>query len=268
MTTLTIRDRLNDPKQLAEIAKALPKHMSAERMARVVMTAMTRTPLLAECEPASFFKCLLDLSQWGLEPNGRDAHLIPFRNNKRGVVECQLILDYKGLVQLIMRTGNVASIHADKVCDADEFEVNCGQIVRHSINYRKPRGDAYAYHCIITMKDGSRKCEVMTMEEVDAIRRRSKSANNGPWVTDYDEMAKKTVFKRASKWVEVSPEIREAIAHDDRDYIDGRVTRSETIGIDATEMAAMLAAPVADEAEPEAVAATALFESSPDAASE
>lgn len=130
------------------------------------------------------------------------------------------------MVELILRTGNVSGIHTDKVCEADEFVYDCGQVVKHTIDFRKPRGDAYAYVCIITRKDGSRKCEVMTRDEVDAIRKRSKSANNGPWVTDFDEMAKKTVFKRASKWCELSSEIRDAIEHDDRDTIDGRVTRS------------------------------------------
>ena len=79
---LSIRDHLESPELLAEIEKALPSHMSAERMARVAITAMMRTPDLAKCTQASFFKCLLDLSSWGLEPDGRRAHLIPFRNSK------------------------------------------------------------------------------------------------------------------------------------------------------------------------------------------
>jgi recombination protein RecT len=195
-------------------------------MVRVACTAMLRTPKLAECDQTSFFNAMLQLSQWGLEPDGRRAHLIPFRNNRENRTECQLIIDYKGLVELILRSGNVASIHADKVCDADEFVYDCGQIVSHRIDFRKPRGEVFAYYCIITRKDGTKKCEVMSREEVDAIRKRSKSANNGPWVTDFDEMGKKTVFKRASKWCELSSEIRDAIEHDDRDTIEGRVTRS------------------------------------------
>jgi recombination protein RecT len=241
---MTLRDKLNNPAQLQEIARALPKHMNADRMARVTLTQMTRTPKLAECEPASFFQCLMTCSQWGLEPDGRHAHLIPFENRKRGVVECQLIIDYKGFVQLAMRTGNIASIHCDSVCENDEFDYDCGEVLRHKIDFRKPRGEAYAFVCIIKMKDGGKKCEVMTRDEVDAIRKRSRSANNGPWVTDFNEMAKKTVFRRASKWIELSSEIRDAFDHDDKDYVDGRVTARQTAAITtADDLTAMLAKP-------------------------
>jgi recombination protein RecT len=241
---MTLRDKLNNPAQLQEIARALPAHMSADRMARVTLTAMTRTPKLSECEPASFFQCLMTLSQWGLEPDGRHAHLIPFENRKRGVVECQLIIDYKGFVQLAMRTGNIASIHCDAVCENDEFDYDCGEVLRHKIDFRKPRGEAYAFVCIIKMKDGGKKCEVMTRDEVEAIRKRSRSANNGPWVTDFTEMAKKTVFRRASKWIELSSEIRDAFEHDDKDYVDGRVTARQTAAITtADDLTQMLAKP-------------------------
>jgi recombination protein RecT len=244
-TQLTIRDRLQSDAFRDQIAMVLPNHIKPERMVRVACTAMLRTPKLAECDQTSFFNAMLQLSQWGLEPDGRRAHLIPFRNNRENRTECQLIIDYKGLVELILRAGNVASIHADKVCDADEFVYDCGQILSHKIDFRKPRGDVFAYYCIITRKDGTKKCEVMSREEVDAIRKRSKSASNGPWVTDFDEMAKKTVFKRASKWCELSSEIRDAIEHDDRDTVDGRVTRS---AVTADEIGRLLApAPTADD---------------------
>jgi recombination protein RecT len=218
-TKLTIRDRISSEAFTSEIAKVLPKHITPERMARAAATAINRTPLLAECDQASFFLAMMSLSQWGLEPDGRNAHLIPFRNNKKGIVECQLIIDYKGLVELIERSGLVSKIHADKVCENDDFVYDCGDVRRHAIDFRKPRGAVFAYYAIIEKKDGSRKCEVMSVDEVSDIRKRSRSANNGPWVTDFDEMAKKTVFKRASKWVSLSAEIREAIQHDDKDYV-------------------------------------------------
>lgn len=240
---LTIRERLESPEFADQIARVLPKHISPERMARVAATAIMRTPKLRDCDQASFFNAMLQLSQWGLEPDGRRAHLIPFENRRRGVVECQLILDYKGIVELALRSGNISAIHTDKVCENDDFEYDCGQVIRHKIDFRKPRGDAYAYVCIITRKDGSKKCEVMSRDEVDKIRSRSKSKDNGPWVTDYDEMARKTVFKRASKWVELSPEIRDAIEVDDQDYVNGRVTGSYSEPVDTDGLAALLESP-------------------------
>lgn len=206
-----------------QIAAVLPKHITEERMVRAAITATMRTPLLAQCDQASFFNQMLLLSQFGLEPDGRRAHLIPFWNTKRKVYECQLILDYKGVVELILRTGAVSTIHADKVCENDEFVYNCGQVEKHRVDFRHPRGPAYAYYCVITRKDGTRKCEVMSVDEVNQIRARSKSAESGPWVTDYDEMAKKTVFKRASKWVELSSEIRGILDADNDLVIDASV---------------------------------------------
>lgn len=212
---LTIRQVLTTAAFKEQVSRALPKHMNADRMARVALTALTRTPKLADCDQASFLKCMMDLSAWGLEPNGREAHLIPFYNNKRGCMECQLIIDYKGIVELIRRTGLVSVIHADTVCDKDEFEYDRGQLITHKPNYREPRGPMYAVYALIRFKDGAEQCTVMTMDEVQAIRKRSKSANNGPWVTDFDQMALKTVFKRLSKWISLSPEIRDAMDHDE-----------------------------------------------------
>lgn len=217
----TLRELLDSEAFKAQVANALPKHLTPERFIRVAATALTRTPGLRKCEQATFFQCLLTLSQFGLEPDGRNAHLIPFENRKRGVTECQLIIDYKGLVDLAMRSGTVANIHADKVCENDVFEFDRGEIKKHVIDFKKPRGEAYAYYALVRFKDGSEKCEVMPREDIDAIRKRSRAGSSGPWVTDYDEMAKKTCFRRLSKWIQLSPEFREALEHD-ADRIDDR----------------------------------------------
>jgi recombination protein RecT len=223
----TLRSHIESEGFAEQIAKVLPTHLTPQRMVRVAVTAMLKNPKLMECNQASFFNSMLTCSQFGLEPDGRLAHLIPFNNRKRGIVECQLIIDYKGLVALALRSGTVSNIHANKVCEEDVFVYNKGQIVDHKIDFRKPRGKVFAYYCIVRMKDGNEKCDVMQLEEVDAIRKRSLSANNGPWVTDYDEMAKKSVFRRLSKWIELSPEFRQALDHDDKDYVvDGNVQRT------------------------------------------
>ena len=207
--TRDLKVLLSSEAMRSQFALALPKHLTAERFCRIAITALTRTPKLAECTQESFMRCLLDLSALGIEPDGRRAHLIPYGK------ECTLILDYKGIAELIMRSGLVSSIHADKVCDSDDFQVDRGKILCHRINYREERGKAYAFYAIITMKDGSEKAEVMTRGEVESIKARSRAGNSGPWVTDFDEMGKKTVFRRASKWLPLSPEIRDGIEADD-----------------------------------------------------
>lgn len=203
----TVRGWLESPEFQSQIAKALPKHLTPDRQIRIALTALTRTPKLAECTPASVLKSVLDLSAMGLEPDGRRAHLIPYGK------ECQLIVDYKGLAELAMRSGTVSNIHADVVCENDFFEADTGRI-SHKVNYKAPRGEVYAAYCLIRFKDGGEKAEVMTRDEVEAIRSRSRACNNGPWKTDWNEMAKKTAARRAFKWVPLSPEIRDAVEKD------------------------------------------------------
>jgi len=244
-TTITIRDRLQSQQFADQIAKVLPKHISPERMARVAITQIAKVPRLGNCDQTSFFNAMLTLSQLGLEPDGRNAHLIPFENRKKGIVECQVIVDYKGFVQLIMQTGLVSRIHADVVCEEDIFEYDRGILKTHKPNFRVNRGKVFAVYCIIEMKDGSEKVEVMSAIEVDAIRKRAKSGGDGPWVTDWNEMAKKTVFRRASKWVPISSE-KERIAYeaDDADFIEGKVTNA--ISTKADIMQAIAAQPEPD----------------------
>jgi recombination protein RecT len=231
---LTIRQELEGSRFQLEVAKVIPRHMKPERMIRVACTALTKTPLLALCSKPSFFSAMLTLSQLGLEPDGRRAHLIPFRN-KAGGYDVQLILDYKGIAELVMRSGLVSFLHADVVCENDEFEYDRGQIQKHKIDFRKSRGQVYAVYSICKFRDGNEKCEVMSVEDVEGIRSRSKAANGGPWVSDWNEMAKKTVFKRLSKWLPFSPEVRDALENDDDSPAD--ISRMRTVDSTAQDRA-------------------------------
>lgn len=156
-------------------------------------------------------KCLLDLSATGLEPDGRRAHLIPYGN------ECTLIIDYKGLVELIRRSGEVTSLRAETVCEFDEFDWINGEIT-HKVDWRSPRGEVQAVYAEAKLKSGEAQSSVMTREEVEAIRERSKAGRNGPWVTDWAEMAKKTAVRRLSKMLPLSSEVSQSISADDSQF--------------------------------------------------
>lgn len=193
-----------------QIALVLPKHLTADRMARVAITAVMRTPKLQQCRPESLLQSLMLCSQVGLEPDGRNAHLIPYGD------QCQVIFDWKGLVALARRNG-VKNIAADVVCEGDEFHWfrNAeGLQFTHRVDWKQKRGAVYAAYCI--WKDGDQfDGEVMTREEIEGIRKRSRSGNAGPWVTDWAEMAKKTVIRRASKKWPLDPETASAMVADD-----------------------------------------------------
>jgi recombination protein RecT len=206
---------LTSDKMQEQFAKALPKHLSAERFVRVCVTALTRTPELTNCTQESFFKCILDLSAMGLEPDGVRAHLIPYKNNKENTVECTLLIDYKGLVELVRRSGDVVRIHADVVCTDDLFEFSMGQVLKHTWDITRPRGPVIAAYAMVVFKAGESQAVVLSKDEVDAVRGRSKSKASGPWVTDYAEMAKKTCFRRLCKWLTLSPDLLQHIANED-----------------------------------------------------
>jgi recombination protein RecT len=209
----TVKSWLTSDWFKTQVALCLPKHLTPDRFCRTALTALTRVPKLADCTPETVIKAMMTCSELGIEPDGRRAHLIPFRNNRLNVTECQLIIDYKGLVELAKRSGDVSGITAQIVCERDNFQWNTGEIT-HVINFKEQRGNMYAAYCVIKFKDGSSQVDVMTKAEIDSIRRRSRAADSGPWVTDYNEMAKKTVFRRASKWITLSPEVADALEKD------------------------------------------------------
>lgn len=207
-----------------QVALALPKHMTAERFARVALTAFTKTPKLLDCTRESLLRCLMDCSSFGLEPNGRDCHLIPYGK------DCTLIIDWKGLVALARRSGDVSIWKAELVCANDTFEWTTGKVT-HGVNWRADRGKPEAVYSYVKFSDGNEDYEVMTLAEVEAIRKRSKAGNSGPWVTDFNEMAKKTVMRRHSKRLTLSPEFADALEKDDDRIVERNITPRQAVHV-------------------------------------
>lgn len=221
----TLAEELRGEALKSAITEVLPRHCSPDRFMRMAIQALNRTPDLAKCSKTTVIRCLMDLSMYGLEPDGRRAHLIPFKRNKKDAkgnwsteYECTLIIDYKGLVELVLRSGQVKRIHADVICENDTFAYDLGEVSKHQIDFSKPRGAVYAAYSLCELKDGGVQSVVMTRDEIEAIRARSKSKDNGPWVTDWNEMAKKTTFRRLSKWLPLSTELRDAIEYGEEEY--------------------------------------------------
>lgn len=226
-----------------QIRTALAKHMTPDRFVRVSMTAMRRNPKLQQCTIESVLGCLMDLAQMGLEADGRRAYLVPFdKKNKQGVVqytECTKIVSYMGLAELAMRSGMVSTIHADVVCEGDIFVYSMGDLTSHvpwflRRDKDKPpeEGEMYAVYAMVKNKDGTTKCEVMSVSEVNRIRDGSQGAKGDPWTKHWAEMAKKSVFKRLSKWLVLSPEFRDVASaeDDDENVIETSVTH---VGIES-----------------------------------
>lgn len=218
----TIRDILVRSKE--GLQQALPKHMTAERMIRVAMTVIQKTPKLMECDQRSLIGAIVEASQLGLEPDGvlGHAYLVPYTLNKgkpNEITICQLIPGYKGLIDLSRRSGTVKTIEARIVYEKDEFDFSYG--LNPKCEHRPSRlpdpGKPIYIYAIGHLLNGGVQYEVMTVREVEAIRSRSRASKNGPWVTDWEAMAKKTVLRRLCKLLPVSVETQKAIAIDERD---------------------------------------------------
>lgn len=214
------------PSVQQQIAKALPKHMTADRLERVALTTIRLTPKLLECTLSSLISSIMQSAQLGLEPGllGQ-CYFVPFNRKIKGtngqpdrwVKDVQFIIGYKGLLDLVRRTGDVKEIAAHAIHERDEFQVVYGydSTLRHVPAFGD-RGPAVGFYAYAQTSDGGRYCEVMSLSDVDAIRGRSKSKDDGPWVTDYNEMGRKTVLRRLCKYLPISIEIADKIGDDER----------------------------------------------------
>lgn len=200
-----------------EIAKALPAVITPERFTRMVLSALSVNPKLAECTPKSFLGAMMTAAQLGVEPNTAlgQAYLIPYRNH--GVMECQFQLGYKGLIDLAYRSGEVSIIQAHVVHENDEFtyELGLDPQLKH-LPATSDRGEAIAYYAMFKTKSGGYGFEVMSIDDVrNHAKRYSKSFSNGPWQTNFDEMAKKTVLKSTLKYAPLKSDFVRGIAQDE-----------------------------------------------------
>jgi recombination protein RecT len=208
----------------AQIAAALPKHLTPDRLARIVLTTIRLNPALAECSTTSLLAAAMQCAQVGLEPINGMAYLIPYNRKikqagqpDRWVKDVQFIIGYRGLAALARRTGEVTSIAAEPIYENDVFIYKKGfnEVLEHEPNFRN-RGELIGAYAYALTKDGGRYSVVMNKQEIDNIRNRSKAKDSGPWVTDYKEMARKTVFRNLAKWLPMSIEFATAAAEDEQ----------------------------------------------------
>lgn len=205
----------------AQLALALPKHVTAERLARIALTEVRKNPKLMQCDQASFLGALMQCAQLGLEPGGAlgHAYLLPFENRQKRITEVQFIVGYRGMIDLARRSGQILSLEARAVYDADEFHVELGlnPDLKHVPAWdATERGELRFVYAVAKLKDGGTQFDVMSRADVERIRKRSKASNNGPWVSDYEAMAKKTVLRQLFKYLPVSIELATAVEQDER----------------------------------------------------
>jgi len=230
------------------MASVLPKHVTADRLARIALGSIRKTPELGQSEPRSLVSAVMQCAVLGLEPdNGLGhAYLLPFKNRKRGCIETQLIIGYRGMMDLARRSGAISTIAAVAVYPWDEFSYRLGLSpdVHHVPGKRPPEvsmgavpGAVTHVYAVARLKDGGVQFVVLDRDEVESYRARSRAKDSGPWVTDWIAMAKKTAIRRLFTWLPSSIEMQRASALDD-EVETGRDQRS--YGVEVMQMAELL----------------------------
>jgi recombination protein RecT len=202
-------------KMMPQLKASLPAHIKPERIIRIALNAAQNTPKLMQCDQKSFLLAVLRSAQLGLEPDGTlgQAYLIPFGD------KVQLIVGYKGLIDLARRSGEVSNIIAKEVCANDDFKLQWHEEIpfKHEQSTTNNRGEIIGFWAMARFKDGGFHFDYMSVAEVNAIRDGSQGyqmakryAKNGvinsPWESNYIEMGKKTAIRRIAKYLPMSIE--------------------------------------------------------------
>lgn len=213
--------------------KVLPRHVTSERMLKTLMLAVNKQPALLDCTQQSLYESLMRAGELGLEVSGTlgDAYLVPFNNSIKlpngkfiKVRQATLIPGYRGLAKLARQSGTIKRIEAEAIHENDFFEYEKGENFkcRFVPAWKEDRGKVLAVYSLVEFKDGGIQADLMSAGDVEKVRQNANSTDSPAWTKHWTEMAKKTVFRRLCKWLELSGEKYEklvkAIELDNEDY--------------------------------------------------
>ncbi len=204
----------------ADIVAVLARGLDRDRFLALALAAISRQPELLDCHPASFVLALREAAELGLYPSGLMAtgYLVPYRNKKTGRREVKFIPGYRGLIELARNSGELRTIEARPVRERDTFHITYGTdasvIHQPYIRGRDGDEDPGVYQGVwfrAALKHGDEHLDFMSTAEVEDVRRRSKAASDGPWVTDWPMMARKTIVRRNYRFLPLSAELQRAL---------------------------------------------------------
>ena len=208
-------------RQRPQIELALPRAsgLTAERFARIVATEIRRTPALLECEPVTVVAGVMLGAQLGLEPGVLGQfYLVPFGDSRTGTKVATFILGYKGMISLAYRSRGLLSLTAREVCEVDQFEYSFG--LEDHLRHRpaaSDRGPLTHVYAVAQLRGGGRSLVVLSREEVDRSRARSRGAKaaSSPWQTDEAAMWRKTAVRRLFPYLPLATDAARGAAADD-----------------------------------------------------
>jgi len=196
----------------------VPNEMCAKRLIRLFYVELSKNYDLNKCSIDSICGAIMSCAQYGLEPGiAGMVYLIP-RGGKMTVM-----LGYRGMLEMAYRTGVISTIKAFTVYENDEFSIELGNkdLITHKRKIGN-KGAGIGYYAIVTMKDGEKHFDFMDIDDIERVRLRSKTPNSGPWISDYDQMAQKTVIRRILKLAPTSVNLNAGISFDEAHEYDGQ----------------------------------------------
>lgn len=215
---LTIRSLLD--KQAGELSRAVPRHIDPARFLRTTLTVVMQNQKLLDCTPQSIVGAMMQAGAWGLEldPGLGQAYLVPYYDRRKDRTVAQLQIGYQGMIELAMRSTKVRRIMARAVYEKDVFAYSFGleEKLEHVPSSEPDPGPLTFVYAVATLDEGEKQFDVMSRADVEKVRGRSRAGNDGPWVTDFDAMAKKTVVRRLCKYLPKSTELAQVIDREER----------------------------------------------------
>jgi recombination protein RecT len=217
-------DKLQEVKSMLgsmqkQLKASLVKQINPEYVISTALTAIRANPQLMDCTALSLVGAIIQSNQLGLRLDGPlgHAYMVPYRNTKKGVMEAQFMPGYRGYLDLARRSGEIVSIFAAVVYANDQFSFEHGidESLRHRPQKDGERGEVTHVYSYAKLKSGAFIFDVMRRTDVERIRSRSKAKDSGPWSTDWEEMAKKTVIRRFAKMLPMSVEFAKAVELDE-----------------------------------------------------
>lgn len=214
------------------LVNVLPHGVDIGRFKSTVMMAVQRNPYLEKCDVASLMKACQLAAADGLLVDGRDAALVPFKN------EVQYIPMIGGVLKKLRQSGELESIGAHVVYENDHFEYyidETGPKLRHEPSFGD-RGNMMLAYAVARLKHGGVQIEVMTKEEINKVKSASKTSgsSSSPWNQWPGEMWKKTVLRRICKYLPASVELNRVFEHDNSGYQFHGEEQQEVTEVDIT----------------------------------
>jgi len=203
---------------MPHVPALLPPDITSEQFRAALYLELKGRPALEECTQESLRDCVIKAATFGLLP-GRDVHFLPFANKRRGnKKEATYVPNYFGLILALERTGKIRRAFAHPVHEGDAFHFDMfADRPRHEPAETLGRvpGKELFYYGAVMFTDGTCACEVVSLDDLEAIRHRSPAHESGPWVTDTVMMRRKSALKRVIKYVRLTPQLRQMLDEDE-----------------------------------------------------